>query len=63
MFLHERVVVQVRISGINATDFLTLAGAQGFIRVEAPDSFEQALSPEDLMNAGNASGERMAYVE
>ena len=45
MFTDEVVVVEVRIRGINPRDFLELAGAEGFVGIQAPDAFEQSLAP------------------
>ena len=44
MFTDEVVVVELRIRGINAGDFLELAGAERFVRIQAPDAFEQSLA-------------------
>src|SRR5258705_13343004 len=59
----EGVVVELGIGAINAIDFGSLAGAQGFARIEAPDSFKQSLAAQDLMQAGDAAGETVSGVE
>jgi hypothetical protein len=40
-----------------------LAGGEGFVFVEAPGAFEQALAAEDLVEAGDAAGEVVGGVE
>src|SRR6185295_10270067 len=60
---HERVVVEVGISGADAVDLLHLARAQAFVRVEAPDAVEQALAAEDFVAAGDYAVEVVGGVE
>src|SRR5437016_5459868 len=46
-----------------AVDLFGLAGAESFIGVETPDAFEQSLTPEDLVDAGDAAGEAVGDIE
>lgn len=59
----KRIVIQVRIGAADTVDFLTLAGAERFVRIEAPDAFEQALSSQHFMKARNATGVVVSGVE
>ena len=51
------------IGGVDAVDLLLLSGAEGFVGIQAPDSFQEALPPQDLMQAGDAAGEIVRHVE
>src|SRR5262249_24257342 len=44
-------------------DFFHLAGRQAFVRVEAPETFEQSLAPENLVDPGDAAVEIVGDVE
>lgn len=44
MFADEGVVVEVKIGGVDARDFFGLAGAESFIGIEAPNSFQEPLA-------------------
>ena len=59
----EGIVVQVRVGGIDAVDLLTLARAETFTRVEAPDAFKQSLPPQHLVQARDAAGKVVRRVE
>src|SRR5262249_40929579 len=62
-FADEGVIVQLRIAGVDAGNFFALAEAEGFVRVETPDSFEKALAAQDFVKTGNAAGEMIGGVE
>src|SRR3984893_3991675 len=47
----------------DAVDLLHLAGAEALGGIEAPGSLEQALTPQDLMTAGDAAVEIIGDVE
>ena len=59
----EGVVVEVRVGVVDAVDFGELAGAEGFLGIQAPDAFEQPLAAENFVEAGDASGEGICCVE
>ena len=63
VFGDEAVVVKMRVSAVDAVDFGELAGAEGFVLVEAPEAFEQALAAKDFMEAGDAAAEAVGGVE
>jgi len=42
MARHEVIVVQMRISAIDAVDFGRLAVTEAFVFIEAPEAFQQA---------------------
>lgn len=63
MLRNKRVVVEMRIGTMHAVDFFKLAAAEGFVLVEAPEAFEQALAAEDFMQAGDAAAEGVRGVE
>src|SRR5436190_8980253 len=46
---HEGVIGEMRVSGADAIDLLHLAGSKRLVRLEAPDAFEQALTPQDFV--------------
>lgn len=53
----------MRVGGKYAINFLHLARAQAFGRVNAPDAFEQLLSAQDFVYACNASVEVVRDIE
>src|SRR5579864_5398042 len=53
VLLYECVILQMRIRSANPVDFFDLAGRKVFVRIETPASFEQPLTPQDLMNSRN----------
>ena len=63
MLTDEVVVVEMRIPGINPGDFLELPGAERFIGIQAPDAFQQPLSPQHFVDAGNASAKSIGRVK
>src|SRR5438874_12785228 len=63
MFHDERVVIQVRIGFVDPIDFGELSGSKSFGWIQTPDSFEQALTTEDLMQSCNAPGKSICCIE
>ena len=63
MFRDKRVVVEVRITAVNAVNFRCLAPAQCFIRIEAPDSFEQTLPPQNFVQPRDAATKAIRRIE
>src|SRR5215472_17033393 len=63
MLVDEAVVGEMRIRGINPGDFLELPAAEGFVRIKAPDAFEQSLAAEDFVQTGGAAGKTIGGVE
>ena len=63
MFADEDVIVEVRIGGVDAGNFFGLAGAEGFVGIETPDSFEEALTAKNFMEAGDAAAKIVGGVE
>ena len=63
MFANEVVVVEVGIGGVDPRDLFVLPGAERFVGVEAPDSFEQTLAAQGFVKTGYASGELIGSVE
>ena len=63
MFGDEGVVVQLGTGGVHPVDLLGLAGAQPFVRIDAPDAVEQALAAQHLVAAGDAAPEIVGGVE
>src|SRR5688572_33051555 len=59
----ELVVVQVRVRAVDAVDLLRLPGTHRLMRVEAPGAFQQSLSAQDLVDAGDAAVEVVGAVE
>src|SRR6266576_2827831 len=51
------------IGGVDAIDLFSLSGTEGFVGIQAPDTFQEALPPQDLMQAGDAAGEVVRHVE
>ena len=47
----------------DAVDLLHLAGAEAFMRIEAPQPLHQPLPPQDFMAAGDAAVEIIGDVE
>ena len=63
MLFYEWIIGQVWVGLRNASDFVSLAGAELFIFVEAPDALQQALAAEDFVDAGDAAAEVVFGVE
>ena len=63
MLLDEMVVCQVRIGAADSVDFFALAGGEGFLGVQAPGSFEQALTAENFVEACDAAPELIRWIE
>jgi len=63
MAADEIVVIEVRISLIDAVDFLLLSGSQGLSRIETPDSLQQSLAAEHVVDACNTAGKAIDGVE
>jgi len=59
----ELVIAQMRIGATNPVNFLALAGAERFLRVEAPDAFQQALLAQHFVEAGDAPGIVVRNIE
>ena len=53
----------MRIGGADAVDLLHLAGSERFVRIEAPDAFEQALAAQDLVAAADHAVEVVGDIE
>jgi hypothetical protein len=49
VILNELVVGEMRIGTANSIDLLNLARRKSFVRIEAPSSFEQSLTPQNLV--------------
>ena len=63
MASHEVIIVQMRISGIDAIDFLKLTRAKSHVGIETPDALEQTLASQDFVEASDAAGKPVAGVE
>src|SRR5437016_1542275 len=55
--------MQMRVGAINAINFRKLAGAEGFIFVEAPKSFQQTLATQHFMDSGDATSKAIRGIE
>src|SRR6267378_2053657 len=51
------------IGSVDAIDLFSLSGAEGFVGIQAPDTFQEALPPQDLMQSRDAAGEIVRHVE
>src|SRR5262245_39415714 len=63
IFSHEIIVVQAPIAVIDAINLFHLSGRKVFARVETPAARQQSLSAQNLMQAGDATGEIVLGVE
>src|ERR1700751_4558454 len=63
MIGNEGVVAEIDMLAANAVDLLHLSRAQPLSRIEAPDSFEQSLPPENLVATGDTAMEIIGGVE
>ena len=63
MLRHKGIIVEMRIGGMDAVDLCALAGAEGFVFVEAPEAFEQALAVQDFVQSGDAAGETIRGIK
>ena len=63
MLGHKGIIVEMGIGGIDAVDLFALAGAEGFVFVEAPEAFEQSLAAQDFVKPGDAAGETIRGIE
>jgi hypothetical protein len=55
VLLYECVILQMRIGFADAIEFRALTRREILLRIETPAPFEQALTPQYLMNARNTS--------
>jgi hypothetical protein len=62
-FPNKVIVIEVRISRVYPVNLFLLAGAQGFIRVQAPDAFKQPLAAQHFMKPCNAAGKLVGRVK
>ena len=63
VLLYECVILKMRIGSADAIEFLALTGREFLVRIETPAPFEQALTPQYLMNARNASVKIVRGIE
>jgi hypothetical protein len=63
MFTDEIIIRKMTIPGQHAIYFVHLAGTQILVRIETPAAGEQALTSQNLMDAGDAAGEPVYGVE
>ena len=59
----KRIIAQLGPGPPHPVDLPALAGTQALPLVEAPDSFEQPLPPQDLVEAGDAAPKPVGGVE
>src|SRR5690242_19731252 len=57
------VIREMRIRAADAVDLFALAKSERFIRVEAPDAFEQALAPQNLVDTGDAAAKAIRHIK
>src|SRR5215467_8566472 len=60
---HKYVVIQFRIGTIDPVNLLFLSGAEGFLRIQAPNAFKQTLSPQYFMQTRDAAREVVCCIE
>src|SRR5882724_6727617 len=53
----------MRIAFAHAIDFLALARRQILVGIKTPAAFEQTLSPQNLMNSGDAPAKLIPWVK
>src|ERR1051326_8994238 len=63
MCLDEVIISQMRIAATNPGDFFSLAAAQGFVSVQTPNSLQQTLTAQDLVNSWDAARKAMSRVK
>ena len=63
MVANEFVVIKIRVRCIDTRDFFVLARAKRFLWVKAPNSFEQALTAQNLVESGDAAGKFICGVK
>ena len=57
------IIVEMRVCAIDAVDLFTQARTECLFWVKTPHPLKQALSSQNLVEAGNAPGEMMRRVE
>src|ERR1700730_1048918 len=57
------IIIQMRIGAIDPLNFCSLPGAKRFVGIQAPDTFQETLPPQDFMQSCNAAGETVCRVE
>ena len=63
MFGDEGIVVEMGVSVVHPGQLFGLAGAQAFVRVQAPCAGQQPLATKHLMTACDAAMEIVGHVE
>jgi hypothetical protein len=63
MTADEVVVGQMRIACRYSINLLQLSGGEVFRWIQTPAACEKALPPQDLVQAGNAAREVVAYIK
>jgi len=61
-FANKLVVIQFRIGPIYPVNLLFLPGTESFLRIQAPNILEQALSPQYFMQTGDAPKKRRIAI-
>src|ERR1700741_2883807 len=62
-FANKLVVIQFRIGPIYPVNLLFLSGTESFLRIQAPNTLEQALSPQYFMQTGDAPREVVTCIK
>ena len=62
-FANKLVVIQFRIGPIYPVNLLFLPGTGSFLRIQAPNILEQALSPQYFMQSGDAPHEVVTCIK
>src|SRR4029077_1528471 len=62
-FANKLVVIQFRIGPIYPVNLLFLSGTESLLRIQAPNTLEQALSPQYFMQSGDAPREVVTCIK
>jgi hypothetical protein len=57
------IIVQMWIGRVDPFNFRTLTAAECLVRIQAPNSFQQSLPPQDFVQASDTSGKLVGGVE
>src|SRR6185437_12880029 len=60
---NKRIIREISVFAANPVDLVTLPGTEPFIRVQAPDAFQQSLAAKNLVTACDTATKSIGDIE